>query len=309
MMPYFYRIHAAGLMRFRLFSALFFLLVPLYLADSCWGQVSLDRVIIDFKAGAPPVTNLTVRNSSDSVLYVRTQPYVVERAGESDEKLVETDRLLISPKRFSIAAKGERVVRLLLRDSSAEIEKVYRASFMPVADEAGLEGLVDPNQKRTAVLRVLTGMGILVFLQPVTLAPQLTWERIGNKVRIVNSGNINMFFDQAKVCGAENQPCRELSPRRLYPGNVLEVDATPVESVIFRKFANDEFSNEVIPKQDSEALLTPTPIESPGLLPAASGTPTALPSPIPLGQAETLPTEIPTASWDMLGPPPQGVPN
>lgn len=231
-----------------LVKAIFLVVLSAVHCSSAFGQVSVDRVIIDFKPNESPVTNLVVRNSSPSVLYVKTESYNVERPGEADEKHVPTDRLLISPKRFSVPANGERTVRLLLRDKPGEVEGVFRASFMPVSDESGLEGLSSGQQQKPgAILRVLTGMGILVFAAPRELKPNLTVERGPDRVTIANAGNINVFIDQLRICEAGGKQCKDYPAKRMYPGNKIDVSVPADSTFSFRKYVNQEFSNVNVP--------------------------------------------------------------
>ena len=214
-------------------------------------QVSVNRVIIDFKAGDPPVTNLLVRNSSANAMYVEVQPVEVQNAGEAEEKQVPTERFIISPKRFSLPPNGDRTVRLLIKSSPSDIEQVFRASFVPLEEESDFEAPKSAG-KTAAMIRILTGVGILVFVSPAASHPDLGWERIGEKLRLTNTGNVNVLVDQLKACHGTNVDCVEFQPKRLYPGNVYEVSAAETKTFTFRKKIGDSFSTEVVPASNAK---------------------------------------------------------
>lgn len=225
-----------------LMSGLFFIILGT--ANEVNAQVSVDKIIFRFEYGKSPVQNVLVKNNGDEAVYITAISEVVERAGFSDEHRVEASNLILSPKRFSIQPKGERVVRLLIKNPSLskEKEQVYRVRFMPQAQGFN-EEVVAERAGRKAMVKVLFSVGILVFDEPESLLPVISWTREGKKIILSNTGNSNVYLDDGKACLNKEEACIEISPTRLYPENTYEVIA-PSDShyVTFRQTIGIEHS-------------------------------------------------------------------
>jgi P pilus assembly chaperone PapD len=208
-------------------------------------QVSVDRIIFRFEYGKSPVQNVLVRNNGDEAVHITAISEIVERAGFPDEHRVEASNLILSPKRFSIQPKGERVVRLLIKNPtlSKDKEQVYRVKFMPQAQGFD-ESIVAERAGRKAMVKVLFSVGILVFDEPELLKPEVSWTREGNKIILSNSGNANVYLDEGKAClTKEEETCVPLASNRLYPENNLEVIApSDAHYVSFRQTIGAEHS-------------------------------------------------------------------
>ena len=180
---------------FRYSSFLFVLAVAvLFQTASAFAQISVDKVILTFSETDQPVKNILVRNAASDAMFVVVTATKVLNAGLPDESIVPTDEILVAPKRFSVPGRGERTVRLLLRQKSGELEQPYRLSFIPEARDLTDEEKAAANGKST--LRVLTGVGILVFAQPRQPTPKLVWDREPNKLTFRNEGNVNILVDK-----------------------------------------------------------------------------------------------------------------
>jgi P pilus assembly chaperone PapD len=209
-------------------------------------QVSVDKIIFRFEYGKTPVQNVLVKNNGDEAVHITAISEIVERAGFPDEYRVEASNLLLSPKRFSIQPKGERVVRLLIKNPSLskEKEQVYRIRFMPQAQGFN-EEMAAEKAGRKAMVKVLFSVGILVFDEPEALLPEISWTREGKKIIISNAGNANVYLDEGKAClNNDEAKCVSISPTRLYPENTFEVTAPSDEHyVTFRQTVGGEHSN------------------------------------------------------------------
>ena len=209
-------------------------------------QISVDNVIMTFSRKERPVRNVVVRNSGDAAVYITVQPDVMIRPGFEDEERVETGDLIASPKRFSLAAGGERTVRLLVKKPPQDEEQVYRVKFLPQAKEFG-EELVREKGKTKTMLKVIFSVGILVFVEPKELKPHLKWERNGSTVTFQNAGNVNIFLDEGKYCSDDGEDsCESLPGTRLYPGNIWSVTIPGPKAATYRKKAGGEFETIVI---------------------------------------------------------------
>jgi P pilus assembly chaperone PapD len=177
----------------------------------------------------------------------RSSTQVVE-----DNKQVSTEDLIFSPKRFAIDPKGERTVRLLLKKPPSDKERVYRVVFRP-SDRGFGTTLEGESQGRKTVLKVLTGMGILVYVDPRAPKEDFSWEREGGKVVFQNDGNIHVRLFKLRHCPTANEKdeegCVQIPPRRVYGGKTHEIDVPPDRFVLFvkRVGASGEWESQIIP--------------------------------------------------------------
>lgn len=232
--------------RLRVLSVGLLLLAGVATADEAQAQLTVDRVILTLKKDQRPVENLIVRNSGSSTLYVTVTPDVMLRPGAPDELRQETEDLLVSPKRFSIEAGGQRTVRVLLKKPFGDSEQVYRVKFIPEDRGFGKDIVAEHSGKKTAV-RVLTGIGILIFAEPIDPQPKLEWKRNGDTLAFVNGGNVNIFLIEGKHCKPDGQDCSPLPVDRIYPGNTFSVKAPKDRVVTYRKEVRGEFEDVIIP--------------------------------------------------------------
>jgi len=231
-----------------LFSTLvqLFLSPLLGITTGAFAQVIVDRAIVTLKSGGRPIENVVVGNSGTETLYVTAHPDVMTNPGEETEKRVITEDLLVSPKRFALGGGAQRTVRLLLKKTYGETEQVYRVKFVPEAKGFGPEDAGEIKGKR-ATLKVLTGMGILILVEPKAPSPSLTWTRSDSKIIFRNEGNVNIFLEEGKACKNEGSECANLPAGRLYPGNTLEAPTSRDRLVTYRKQTGEVFETVTIP--------------------------------------------------------------
>lgn len=197
-------------------------------------QITVNDVILSFKAGERPLQNVIVSNSSDDVFSVSVTveryiaPYDPQRGFEPS-----TD-LLASPKQFSIEGKGQRTVRLLLKKQPPEQEAVYRVSFTPKAGSLDQEPK-DLVGNRKAMLRIITGMGVLVFVDPQAPHPDLKWRREGDKLIFHNDGNVHVRVTDGRACNSDGTDCEDLPSKRVYGGMTFEVPVSNKKVVTYTK--------------------------------------------------------------------------
>ena len=150
------------------FLLLNFVLFP-FLTTNAHAQIFADKSIFYWSEASPPVRNLALRNSAEQPLMVEVKIVEVLNPGTAEEKLDDSEDILASPKRFSVPPKGERTVRLLRRGTHGEHERVFRVSFIPRASDDADEnapGKTVAVPGTSGILKVLTGVGVLLFTQP-----------------------------------------------------------------------------------------------------------------------------------------------
>jgi len=224
----------------------------LFCAAELLAQVTVNTAIVHFKFGQRPVMNVEVGNSSDHEAYVVVEVKAVPEPGVDSGKTVDTEDLLVSPRNFSIEPNGERTVRLLLRKAPTDTEQVYRVSFVP-QDRGFGEEYERQIGKASAIIRVLSGMGILVFADPVDPTSEFTWERSDSSLSFTNSGNVHIYFGGGQSCAGdqESDSCDQLPSKRLYPGHSFEVNLPKNQTAFYtiRRGASGEFERIKIPPE------------------------------------------------------------
>ncbi len=218
-------------------------------------QITVTDVIYYFRADSRPVHNVTVKNSSNETMYVTVEPSEILRAGFEDEQRLDTKDIIAAPRRFSIPGLGQRTVRLLLRSTSREEEKVYRVKFVPAAQPFDFSE--NKKHKKQLALQVLTGVGMLIFAEPIDPQVKLIWQRTGNEVHFRNEGSVNVLLTSPRACAAtaapgtginEDESCSPIAAHlpRLYPGNETILKAPADKTVVLTQHARDEQSKIVI---------------------------------------------------------------
>jgi P pilus assembly chaperone PapD len=229
-----------------------FVLLPLELI----AQISVSNVLVSFKGSDRPVQNVSVLNSANTPLYVTVTIEKVIEPGVENSPSESTDSLLVSPRRFSVPAKGNRTVRLLLKTRHPEKEELYRVLFSPEERGFRQDDRADDAQNTGTVLRVLTGMGILVFVEPPGGDVELSWQRVGGQLIVSNSGSVHARLLNGKACPGEldGKECIELPTRRVYGGKQLLVDVPSGYTVYytFRRGTSGDYQNVVVPPHSKD---------------------------------------------------------
>ena len=258
-----------------------------------YAQISVDNVIIRFSAGQRPVQNVNVRNNSPKVAYVNVEAHSVPSPGTS-QSLEKTSDLIVSPRAFSIEPNGTRTVRILLQTPPTELERTFRVSFIPQDRDFGEEHHFK-TEGRAAVIRVLSGMGILVFADPAKPIVDLAWKRLGNKLVLYNAGNVNIYIADGQSCppntnqklapndatvsdlvkASEEQKsnCSRLETKRLYAGQRVELTTPGGNSVTYLRSdgGTAEYQRLVIPAGDGgQGVVPPVGASTPKVSGAAA---------------------------------------
>jgi len=227
-----------------------------------WAQISVNDAILHIKAGKRPITNVVVHNNSDAVVYVVSQAQIVLNPGaEGEEQREMADNLLLSPKKFSLGPQGERTVRILLKKMPIEREEVYRVAFVP--QDRRFDKEAEDTQGSyvgsAAQLRIMTGMGVLLFVDPLKPKVDVSWRREGKEVIFKNDGNMHASLITPAACvkgeGAREETCTSLRGGRLYSGREirLEVPENAVLKLGIRNGSTEEIRSLTVPIGNGQA--------------------------------------------------------
>ena len=241
-----------------LFISLFLTTIGATTAATTWAQVNVNNVIFTFTASGRPVQNIQVTNSSNAPVYVSVKTEAMIDYTKRPIESGPTEDILVSPKSFSIEANGQRTVRMLLKKPATELERGYRVYFIPEMNEFGAGTVTKTEQGRTAIIKVATGVGVLVFVDPHETKVSFTNKRDPTGITFTNSGNIQVYMGDGKACpiGVPFPPigsfgdnaeigkdpkhpdpkgCYNLPSQRVYAGTTFHIDVPLNLSVRYLK--------------------------------------------------------------------------
>lgn len=215
-------------------------IVALCLPISVAAQVSVQGLFFYFKPGEPPVQNVVVQNPSERSLLVGVEIIEIEAPGSDQRKRIPATDIIVSPRRFSLPAGSSRLARILLKAPASERERVFRVSFVPEsADDPEEES--SKAKKPSMNIKVLTGMGILVFVEPLQPRRGLSTNLEGASAILKNTGNINVYIDNIAVCPRKGEgECKKHPAKRLYAEQQMSIPLQPNHRLSFvRRYGDD----------------------------------------------------------------------
>ncbi|MBI4475966.1 MAG: fimbria/pilus periplasmic chaperone, partial [Acidobacteria bacterium] len=143
---------------------------------------------------------LTVRNESNETLRFQLSVFAWNQKPNGEMDLAPTEDIVFFPTLFSIGPKQERRVRIGAATPVGPIEKSYRifVEELPSAQAA-------PGAAASEV-KVLTRMGVPIFLRPATPKSSVDLSGVGLKSGLLefdlrNLGNVRVIPRAAKVTG------------------------------------------------------------------------------------------------------------
>jgi len=239
--------------RSTLFLVVLLVAAAVGLPQGLCAQISVSSVLVHFQSTERPVHNITVSNSATAPLYVTVNVEQVLEPGVEGGKAEESEDILVSPRRFSVPGSGQRTVRLLLRNRPGpeDQERVYRVIFSPEERGFGESDIGTEKLRQGTIIRVLTGMGVLVFVDPPNASSKLSWEREGSKITFTNNGNLHVRLLNGKACVAEDK-CEDLRVRRVYGGREYQVTVPENATVTYnlREGTSGEYQTISIPPEN-----------------------------------------------------------
>lgn len=185
----------------------------------------------------PGMQSMTKRiyNTGDSTAFVRVEILEINPGGkngeeevpqkELSEKILERDRLIVTPRRLIIPPAGFQAVRILWPGEQSR-ERYFRVRFTPVIpgndDSFGLDKAAMSEYRKNALyagLNVLTGYGTIVIVQPDRPVFNTTInDAASDSVTVINNGNATVSLDNIRQCKSANTDCGEVTRKFILPG-------------------------------------------------------------------------------------------
>lgn len=225
------------------------LLVVISHLNQGYAQVAVSSSLFTFRPGVRPVQNVNVMNGSSVPMYVTIQVQAVKDLGAENTQYEPSEDILVSPKKFSIPPDGSRTVRMLLKNAPVDKERAYRVLVIPQQSDFDASQLQGTKfAKGSLVLKVATGVGMLVFVQPKDVIRKLRVERDSKGVKFINEGNTQVALSGGALCPAgvtleegelelvyygkdskvvATKGCTEFKGGRIHSGRSREVVAAP----------------------------------------------------------------------------------
>jgi P pilus assembly chaperone PapD len=203
------------------------------MAAPAHAQLQVHPVIVDLPAGALQRADIEVENAGTERSYVEIDPARIDSPGlHGEARVADADPeklgLLTSPSKLILQPGERRFVRISALEAAGSSERIFRVAVRPVTG---------PIASDQSGLKVLVGYDVLVIQRPATINGTLRWSRSGNDLQIVNVGNTNVELIRGRACVAEQKAaaCPGLQPRRVYPGQNVQIaipsGATPIYTV------------------------------------------------------------------------------
>lgn len=142
--------------------------------------------------------SLALRNSGSEKARFQVTAFSWQQSATGEMQLSPTEDILFFPSLLEIAPGETRKVRVATDVPPAALEKSYRL----FVDE-----LPPPNANNTGAIRVLTRLGIPIFLQPNAPQPQPALSAAVRHARLSvtleNRGNSYLFAQSVRVVGRD----------------------------------------------------------------------------------------------------------
>ena len=192
------------------------------LSLSAYATMELSNVIFHFEPGEDARQDFEIFNPADEPLYVQIEPTQVLSPGETaEDRAPITDPrqagLLVTPNKLIIPPGESKLVRMV-KLANSPTEKVYRIGAKPIV--SGLEA-------EQSGVKILIGYEVLAIVYPNNVKPELVVEREGRQMTVRNEGNTNVLMREGFQCVTPDTPkedCTPVAGRRMYPGNVWEIE-------------------------------------------------------------------------------------
>ena len=178
--------------------------------------VALDKVYATMTPNRKPLESVTVTNTSDAPLNVVVQVVEITEKTQSQETTQPATAVKVSPSRFTLPPRGDRLTRLIFTEPFGPQERLFRVRYLPVAE--ALNAAESAASLQTKV-QVQVGMGLLLAVSPEKQQPGVTFKREATGVKITNTGNVHVMFRRSRYC-PDNAAggCIDLPGARVYPG-------------------------------------------------------------------------------------------
>ena len=184
-------------------------------------------------SGKRPNAALTVLNRANEPAPLHVRAYAWSQV-KGEDRLKETDALIVSPPIFTVGGAREQTLRVGLRyPRLAEAASVHEQTYRIVIDE-----VPDTGPDSTGV-RLVLRLSLPVFVRTGESAPRMAWQVVRDpqgrwQLEAANHGNGHAQLLNVRVrAPGEAEPLAEVDqPAYLLPGTVKRWPLTPAAAAI-----------------------------------------------------------------------------
>lgn len=198
--------------------------------------------VYDFLSSDKISFSKSITNNGDSTAFVKIA--VKEVVFGKDGNIIEgeeinvneiDERLVVSPNRLIVPAKGSRSSRVMFT-GKRDIERYFRVTYVPVLptqeDGFGTQDEIDKLDGLKVGFNMLIGYGTLVYVAPENTTYDTKFNLNENGLEVINNGNASIKFNFLVSCDKENK-CSEPATAILRPGKSLFYDKKLTSSINF----------------------------------------------------------------------------
>ena len=161
-------------------------------ADASSFTVNPTQVVLSAKVTS---TLVTIRNESDEQLRFQLSMFGWTQSLKGEMQLTPTKDIVYFPALLTLAPKEERKIRVGAQVPAGTVEKTYRLF---------VEELPPPDKPGQTGVRVLTRMGIPIFLEPAAKSGQARLTNLGLRngtltFRLANAGTVHFTPQSIRV--------------------------------------------------------------------------------------------------------------
>jgi P pilus assembly chaperone PapD len=202
------------------------LIASLALSQTAIAQLSVNRSVIEFTPDQL-VQDIEVKNNGNFKLYLDLNAAEIVNPEDADPKRIEltdprTAAVLVSPKQVLLPPGQRKRVRVILRESATDKDRVFRLSVKPYTGKVKLDNA--GGDKKSSAIKVLVGYDLLLLSRPKNAAANLKVKRSNNSIVFSNKGNTNVLLRKIVQCDKNKTDCEEIQPNRLYAGETYKVE-------------------------------------------------------------------------------------
>jgi len=159
---------------------------------------------------------LAVRNDGNERLRLQVDFYAWDQSKQGEMILNPTDDLVVYPSLLTVDAGNERNVRVGTKSPVVSKEKSYRIFF---------EELPPATKRVDSGIRILTRIGVPIFVQPQRPKPHALIENLGVHkseilFEVINPGNVHFIPRAIRIKGTDSTGINALE-RNLDPWYIL----------------------------------------------------------------------------------------
>lgn len=202
-------------------NVLALLLTLILITGFAQADMSLSRMIVDFKADDAHHQDIQIFNKDKDNTYVNINVVEVLNPGSDKEERVpvqdlKTLSLVVTPKKLIVPGNSQKTVRLVTLEDAGKTDRIFRVDFSPA---------VGKLKAKTSGIKLLVAYQALVIIRPDKPMVNVSAERKGKIIVFRNTGNTNALLQNGSQCNPANtKECKTLSARRLYAGNSWELE-------------------------------------------------------------------------------------